>query len=320
MRKTLLATALLFAINICLAQNISRFELEQNFMLNNDTLYGTLLSKGKKVSKINKLPVVLIIPGSGPTDRNGNSKAMQGENNSFQQLADSLLQYDIASFRYDKPGVGKSQFSGSEADMRFENNTLAALSAIQKLQEIGFKNIIVAGHSQGSLIGMLAAQQADVKAFISIEGSAQNAYTLIKEQLSKQLPEPMQKSTFNKLDSIKNGYPVTQYNPMLASLLRESIQPYLREYFSYTPTDEIAKLDIPILVIQGGRDIQTTVKEGEALKAAAPASTYLFYQDMNHVLKQVDESDAQNYAAYTDPDFPLAKNLATDLANWINNL
>lgn len=319
MKNTLkLLTALLLLSHFITAQEISRFELEQPFTLNGDTLYGTLLSKGKKLSKINKLPVVLIIPGSGPTDRNGNSEILQGDNDSFKLLADSLLLHNVASFRYDKPGVGKSQFKGNEDDIRFSNNMDAALAAIDKLKEIGFKKIYIGGHSQGSLVGMLTAQQTNIKGFISMEGSSINAYDLLKEQLEKNLPDPMKKSTLNKLDSVKNGYTVTKYNPMLASLLRESIQPYLREYFSYTPTKEIAKLTIPILVIQGGQDLQTTTKEGEALRNASNNASYLYYENMNHVLKQVDGSDVQNRAAYIDPDFPLPKSLASDIVNWIN--
>src|SRR5690606_10483345 len=166
------------------------------------------------------------------------------------------------------------------------------------LKNLGYKNIYIAGHSQGSLIGMLTAQQNKVKGFISMEGSAINAYKLLQEQLEKNLPEPMRKSTLEKMDSIKNGYTVTKYNPMLASLMRESLQPYLRSYFSYTPTEEIAKMEIPILIIQGGQDLQTTAKEGEMLKDAAPNAEYQFFENMNHVLKMVDESEEQNKAAY----------------------
>ena len=298
---------------------MSRFEVEKTFVWKKDTLSGTLLSKGKKISKIHKLPIVLFISGSGPTDRDGNSKMAQGPNNSFSQLADSLLKHGIASYRYDKLGVGKSQYSGDEEDMRFGNNVEVALNAVKKLQDLGFKKIFIAGHSQGSLVGMLAAQKGDVDGFISMEGSAANAFDLMSEQLNKVLPEPMRASTIRKLDSIKNGYTVTSYSPMLASLLRKSLQPYLVSYFSYTPTEEITKLNIPVLIIQGGRDLQTTTKEGENLRDASTQYDYLFYENMNHVLKQVDESQQQNLAAYSDPDFPLPKTLANDLAAWINS-
>ncbi|WP_417607946.1 alpha/beta hydrolase [Owenweeksia hongkongensis] len=307
------------SLNFCLAQNIIRVEEELSFIWNKDTLYGTLLSQGKDGKKINKLPVMLIIPGSGPTDRDGNSQLIPGTNNSFKLLADSLLNHGIATFRYDKMGVGKSQFSGTEEDLRFEDNVEIASSAIQALKKLGFKKIYIIGHSQGSLVGMLTAQQNKVKGFISLEGSGINAYTLLQEQLKKNLPVEMQESTFQKMDSIKNGYPVTKYNPALASLLRESLQPYLRSYFRYAPTEEIAKLKIPILIIQGGQDLQTTTKEGEMLKEAAPKAEYLYLKNMNHVLKMVDESEEQNRAAYTDPDFPLPKELVNKITNWVKS-
>lgn len=311
--------SIFLSLNFCLAQNVTRVEKELSFVWKKDTLYGTLLSQGKAEKKINKLPVMLIIPGSGPTDRDGNSQLIQGTNNSFKLLADSLLHHGIATFRYDKMGIGKSQFSGTEADLRFEDNVEIATNAIQTLKDLGFKKIYIAGHSQGSLVGMLTAQENKVKGFISLEGSAINAYELLQEQLEKNLPEPMKKSTLQKMDSIKNGYTVTKYNPMLASLLRESLQPYLRSYFSYTPTEEIAKLKIPILIIQGGQDLQTTTKEGEMLKEAAPDAEYQYFKKMNHVLKQVDESQEQNRAAYVDPDFPLPSEFIIELANWIKS-
>lgn len=311
--------SIFLSLNFCLAQNVIRIEEELSFTWKKDTLYGTLLSQGKDGKKINKLPVMLIIPGSGPTDRNGNSQLIPGTNDSFKLLADSLLNNGIATFRYDKMGVGKSQFSGTEEDLRFEDNVEIANNAIQTLKNLGFKKVYIAGHSQGSLVGMLTAQQNEVKGFISIEGSGINAYALIQEQLKKSLPEEMQKSTLQKMDSIKNGYTVTKYNPALASLLRESLQPYLRSYFKYTPTNEIAKLKIPIMVIQGGQDLQTTTKEGEMLRDAASDAEYLFFENMNHVLKMVDESEEQNRAAYTDPDFPLPKELAIKIANWIKS-
>ena len=297
-----------------------RVEIEQPFMYEGDTLSGTLLSSGKSLTNFNKLPLVIFISGSGPTDRNGNSILVEGPNNSFLQLADSLLKRGVASYRYDKLGIAQSQMSKTENELRFEDNYKVTLAAIDKMKDLGFKHIVIMGHSEGSLVGMLAAQNAKVEGYISVAGPAQNALETIKGQLYQSLPEEMALETYQKLDSIKQGYSITKFNPGLAALLRPSVQPYLKSYFAYTPTEEIKKLKVPILIIQGGRDLQVPQAEGDALYFAVPEATYKVYPKMNHVLKQVDDTQEQNIASYGDADFPLDKNMVKDIANWIKNL
>ena len=173
------------------------------------------------------------------------------------------------------------------------------------------------GHSEGSLIGILAAQQSEVKAYISLAGPGKNACELLKDQMRANLPEPLKQEALEKLDSLGKGNEVVKVNPILASLLRKSIQPYIISWFKYTPTEEVSKLDIPVLIVQGGRDIQVPTEEGEALHGANPRSDYFFFEKMNHVLKQVGESQEENLAAYSDEDFPFADGLVNKLSNWI---
>lgn len=300
------------------SQNV-RVEQEQTFIYEGDTLHGTLLSSGKTAKKFNKLPLVIFISGSGPTDRNGNSIMIPGPNDSFKQLADSLLKYGVASFRYDKLGVAASKMSKTEDELRFEDNSEVVKAAIAKMKDLRFKEIYLLGHSEGSLVAILAAQQAKIKGLISVAGPAENAFETIQKQLKQSLPEEMASSTIRKLDSVKMGHTVTKYDPSLAALLRPSVQPYLTSYFKYTPTEEIQKLEIPVMIIQGGYDLQVTEADSEALKKAYPTAQYKFYPSMNHVLKQVDDSREQNIASYGDPDFPLAPDLASDIAGFINN-
>ncbi|MDZ7847061.1 MAG: alpha/beta hydrolase [Owenweeksia sp.] len=163
---------------------------------------------------------------------------------------------------------------------------------------------------------MIAAQQLDVAGYISVAGAGRSFYTILQDQLSQQLPEEMLQSTMAKLDSIKNGYTVTTYSPMLGSLLRESVQPYLREMMSYQPSSEISKVEVPVLILQGGSDLQITEEDANTLYNARPESTYHLYPEMNHVLKRV-QSEEENKASYTDPDFPLDFNISADIASWI---
>ena len=104
---------------------------------------------------------------------------------------------------------------------------------------------------------------------------------------------------------------------MLASIFREPIQPYLKSWFKYTPTEEIAKLKIPVLVLQGKLDSQVPTAAAEALHHYATDSKLILYPNMNHVLKTI-KGESENLASYTKPDFPLQSGLVNDIANWVN--
>ena len=108
------------------------------------------------------VPVALIIAGSGPTDRNGNTPALPGSNNSLKMLADGLAARGIASLRYDKRGIAASRAAmTTEADLRFNNFIEDAEAWIKQLRaDKRFSTITVIGHSEGSLIGMVAAREA----------------------------------------------------------------------------------------------------------------------------------------------------------------
>lgn len=321
MKKNILLLAVLLNVLSPFAQ-ISNHTTEWAVPLGStgDTVRGTLVADFGHPKKFRKCPLAIIIPGSGPTDRNGNSAMLPGPNDSYHQLADSLFAHGICSFRYDKPGVGESISAKAESQMRFEDNVEVVKAIVGEARKEGFRQIYLLGHSEGSLIGMLTAQQVEVKGFISLAGPGKSFYNILKEQLNKQLSGDMLSSTLNKIDSIKEGYNVTRYNPVLASLLRESVQPYLRSTFHYEPEEEIAKLKVPVLILQGGEDMQVSEQDAGLLKAARPQAAYHFYPQMNHVLKMTDGSEEQNRASYFDPDFPLNPKLAADIRAWMETL
>src|SRR5437762_5123018 len=180
----------------------------------------------------NKKPlVVLIIAGSGPTDRNGNSIALPGKNNSLLQLADSLAQYGIATLRYDKRGVGKSQPDTivGEETLTIDNIADDAQAMYNWLMSQGYKNIYIAGHSEGSLIGMMIAEKLKPAGFISIAGAGRKAGDILKEQVAAQLPG-LKIELDNDIDSLERGLSVSAVNPSLAGLLRPSVQPYMKSW------------------------------------------------------------------------------------------
>ncbi len=279
------------------------------------TLQGTLVLPAMQ----QKVPVVLIIAGSGPTDRDGNNPMMK--NNSLKMLAEALQKNGIASLRYDKRGIAGSTAAGpDEKDLRFDNYIDDAAGWIEKLKgDKRFSRVIVLGHSEGSLIGMMAADRAKADAFISIAGAGQSADKVLKEQLRSQ-PQPVIDLCYPIIDSLVSGKTVNDVNPMLNSLFRPSVQPYIISWFRYDPQASIKKLQMPVLLLQGTTDMQVSTKDAELLHQANPATKLVMVENMNHILK-ISEADRQkNFATYNDPALPLASALIDNTTGFIKGL
>ncbi|HEY5593232.1 MAG TPA: alpha/beta hydrolase [Paludibacter sp.] len=274
-------------------------------------IFGTL-TMPKKFSKI---PVALIIAGSGPTDRDGNQSVMQC--NAYKKLAYGLAGNNIASLRYDKRGVAKSiEAAKSESDLRFEDYINDAKEWIQLLkQDKRFSKVIVIGHSEGSLIGMIAATNADK--YISVAGPGQSIDKALKDQLSTTQSQEVQDLVFPIIDSLANGQMVNSVDPKLNSGFRLSVQPYLISAFKYDPQIEIQKLNIPILIVQGTNDIQVSVENAKRLSKANPKAQLVFIDKMNHIFRAVDGDREVNLETYNNFNLPLADGLVKEISNFI---
>ena len=263
-----------------------------------------------------KTPLVLIIAGSGPTDRNGNNPMMK--NNSLKMLAKELQKNGIASVRYDKRGVGESKSSAlQESDLRFENYVQDVEEWIKLLKEDDrFSNIIVLGHSEGSLIGMIASHKQKANKFISIAGIGIMAGDIIRKQLKGQ-PQFVLDESLAIIEKLENGETVEKVSQMLYSLFRPSVQPYMISWFKYDPQKEIAKLDIPILIVQGTTDIQVSVSDADKLASANKKSQKQIIEGMNHILKEAELDRQKNIQTYSIPDLPLKKELMEVIVKFI---
>ena len=286
-------------------------ETNVTLKINIDQLYGTLTVPD--VAK--KCPVALIIAGSGPTDRNGNNPTMK--NNSLKMLAEALAKNGIASLRYDKRGIGESKASAvTESSLVFENYTEDAKSWINFLkQDKRFSQLIVIGHSEGSLIGMIAGAKANK--FISIAGAGESADKLLKEQISSKSNKQIEEMTFPIIDSLKAGNKVNKVDPLLNSLFRPSIQPYLISWFKYDPQTEIKKLTVPILIIQGNNDLQVSVADAEKLSKANKNAELVIVEKMNHVLKIIDGDNKANFESYNNETLQISEVLIDKIVSFI---
>lgn len=275
-------------------------------------IHGTLLTP----DEANKIPVTVLIAGSGPTDRNGNNA--QYENNSLKLLAEALADSGIASLRYDKRGIAGSAASEiHESDTRFDDFVKDAEGWVDLLsRDQRFTEVVVIGHSEGSLIGMISAQSGNVDKFISIAGAGRPADVILLEQIKTSSPFFTVPAT-NILDSLSNGHLVSSLLPALEGLFRPSVQPYLISWFKYDPAVEIAKLEIPMLIIQGTTDIQVPVSDAETLAEANPKAELVLIENMNHVFKEAPAERGENIKTYSDPDLPLIDGFAKEIISFI---
>ena len=296
---------------ICPAQFITE---EKTFPTATGNLAGTLIlpTSGKTFK------LVVIQAGSGATDRNGNSgNAVKA--NSYRLIAEELSKKNIATLLIDKRGIAKSASAmKSEATLQFDDyaDDLAGwISFMKKDKRIG--KIFIAGHSEGSLVGMLAAQKEKVNGYISIAGAGESIDKIITWQYAQQLPKAavVVDSLFTRM---RNGQKLDTVPPYLLSIFRPSVQPYILSWMLHDPCTEIKKLNIPILILQGTTDIQVEVKEAEMLKACKSKATLKIISGMNHILKEAPLDRTKNIASYTNESLPIMPGLVDIIAKFVN--
>lgn len=262
--------------------------------------------------------LVIIQAGSGPTNKDGNSIGA-GKNNSLKMLAEGLAEKGITTVRFDKRGVGENtalikkeeeltidQYVGDVSDI------IAYFEKDERFQEIH-----LIGHSEGALIMTLAAQNNNVKSLISLAGTGRRANVILEEQLAKQLPPNLMEQSQQILEKLVQGEQVKTVPTELQSLFRPSVQPYFISWLKYDPKEEINKVQVPVLIVQGRNDIQVTVEDAELLKAGNPKAKVVYFEEMNHVLKDTSSNYEQNVASYSNPELPLAKGLLEEIIKVI---
>jgi uncharacterized protein len=277
-------------------------------------LHGTLLAPE------NASAVAVILPGSGPTDRDGNSP-MGVRGATYRLLAEGLAEQGIATVRIDKRGIGQSAAaSGDEAALRFTDySTDARAWAAEAATRAGQPCAWLIGHSEGALVALKAVEGGDDKVcgLILLSGAGRPAGVVLREQLETGLPEPLKTQAFAALAELEAGRTVADTPPALAALFRPSVQPYLISWLPLDPAALIAAYDGPVFIGQGTTDIQVTTTDANALAAADPKATLKLWDGVNHLLKTAPADRAANMATYANPDLPLAPGVVEDVAGFI---
>jgi pimeloyl-ACP methyl ester carboxylesterase len=235
-------------------------------------------------------------------------------------LAYALGKAGIASLRYDKRMIGQSVTINKENQLRFEDYVDDAVSLIGMLSDDErFSKIIIAGHSEGSLVGMLACADEPVKGYISLSGAGQPAEKILTEQMKSQ-PQYIADGFKAILDSLRKGKITDNVDPALYAIARPSIQPYIMSWCRYDPQREIKKLKMPVLIIQGTTDLQVSVDNAYKLKDAKSNAKLIIIRGMNHILKDAPPDKEQNLATYKNPDLPLDTTMVTAVIDFIKGL
>lgn len=281
------------------------------------TLHGTLLLPAERA------PAVLLVAGSGPTDRDGNAHLSPQRilrNDSLKLLAEGLLARGIGSLRFDKRGIAASAAPGlNEADLRFSTYVtdlrrwLALLSG-----QAGVTRVVLLGHSEGALIATLAAEEGGVAGLVALAGAGETAGVTIRRQLREggMLPDQV-RAAEHVLSSLEAGRPVADVPQGLAVLFRPSVQPYMMSWLPIDPVAEIARVPVPVLVVQGTTDLQIGVADANALAGAHKGAGLALIAGMNHVLKTAPADRSANLATYVDPALPLAPGLLDAVAGFV---
>ncbi len=269
-----------------------------------------------------RMPVGVIIAGSGATDRNCNSGTSL-RTNTYAQLAWRLAERGIATLRYDKRGVGASRADIDMADVTFDDFAGdAAVAASALADDDRFSPIVLVGHSEGASLAVRAANDgAPVDGVVILAGMGRPFLEVLRGQLAELLDGPTMAQFDAAMPRYLAGEDVSDVPASLAPFLRPVNRKFTQTISEFDPVGEIADVAVPVLIIQGGTDFQVTVEDAGLLAGARPEARLVIIDDANHVFKRTaDASRASQTRAYIDPTMPIVPELVDAIAAFFHEL
>ncbi len=262
-----------------------------------------------------KQPLVIFVPGSGNPDRNGNQLSVGIKANYIKLLAQSLNTQGIAIFRYDKRSATTKNIPVMLKSFKFNELASDVRCILDHFKEDErFSKIILIGHSQGSLVSMLAINDY-VDKYVSVAGLGTTFEKAIIRQFKAQ-NEVLGATAQQHFDELKKTGTIKEVNPLLLTIFAPQNHPLLLDYNRYKPAVIIKSITIPTLIINGDADTQVTVQDAQQLHEALPGSSIAIIPKMNHVLKTV-ENALENQNSLFSADFPLSEELINTLVQFI---
>jgi acetyl esterase/lipase len=288
------------------------------------TVYGTY----RYPLGIKRFPAALLISGSGPTDRNGNSADLPGSIDTMQTLAQWLSKAGVASFRYDKVGTGETGMGPYSADPQsvdlavFEHEAAGALSYLAGRPGVDTSKLMVVGHSEGALFALLLATggAGDAPAVHSlglIEPLSRRYLDVLREQVAAQLhtdelagqisskaATTLNHAMTSVIASLRSTgtVPVGLPKP-LTGFINSSTAQFLTQADRFDPGDLAARLEpkTPVFVTCSDADIQVSCDDvahlAAGLKQARAATSFSRLSGVDHVLKEDPSHTEANYTA-----------------------
>jgi pimeloyl-ACP methyl ester carboxylesterase len=280
-------------------------------------LHGTF---ARPVNGPERGPAVLIIAGSGPTDRNSNGPQLSTD--TYRKLAEGLAASGIRSLRYDKRGIGESRaMVAREEDVTFENFVSDAVIAAKDLsQRSDVTSVILAGHSEGAILALAAATHSNARGIILLCSPGRDLLSVLRAQLKGRLPPDLDTNANAILDTLAAGNRVTDIPQPLQTLFRPSVQLFLISAAHFDPAKLIVSLTTPVLALHAERDLQVMRADFDALRSAKPDARFVILPEANHTLKTSPADPQGNLALYKDPVAPLDPGVMPAMVAFVRDL
>lgn len=263
---------------------------------------------------------VVVIPGSGPVDRDGNAPAMGLASDSYRLLAEGLAAQGITVFRIDKRGFGGSAAAIADPDeITIAGYAEDARAWVRRAAEAA-PCVWIAGHSEGGLVALVAAEdppEALCGLILMATGGRPTGRIMIEQFARNPANAPYMDELKAIVADLEAGRPreVSAMNPLFRSFFSPGLQRYMIDLFSYDPVEVAAQWQGPVLIVQGDADLQVRPRDADLLAAALPQARRMDLPGVTHMLKA--EVEGQPLATYRDPSLPLAEDLVPGIAAFI---
>jgi alpha-beta hydrolase superfamily lysophospholipase len=285
-----------------------------------------------------RVPAMLLLPGSGPTDRNGNQPPALNTD-LLKQIAERLAESGVATFRFDKRAVARYQSQWPISDPEAMNeffafghfvaDATAALRILRERDEIDPERIGIIGHSEGGLIALsigsrLRGTEAAPRTLVLLATAGRTLDVVFREQITRQLggaDAPGADQFLAKLDeavdALKAREPLPDGLPApLPGLFNPTTHNIWHAYFTIDPKDVAESVEGDVLVLQGGGDVQVSASRDASrlLKALAArdsgAVSVVIVPGVSHNLKPLKGPGDPGFAG------PVAQEALGAIVEW----